>query len=345
MSRVAAAAGINIIEDPTVAFAEFSTIRSALSKDSKNRGDGYSSATAQKFASILATTIPINPKTGQPLSADPLFQLVKRANKAGLDKPTKFDMQHTVDISYVMDWYDRGGTDEVIPLADATAVLNQKRFCFAMMHLNCNQPSDLCHILREGTHVTADTFTVRFSSLKKRDGTQEIEFPTNRDLPTYREPSYLLAVLLSNYHTVAPVEKRGSVPHLLLCKSSDAQRLVPKNPLPQTLCSWLKKDLTAMGYPEINPYSLVKACATENEAMLAKDFDRDGNAIRWKSKRVMYSHYKSDARVWSPMHLREDKDELKSELSESEHFFARSLLLSFQTLWEVARADFAIRYN
>ena len=75
-----------------------------------------------------------------------------------------------------------------------------------------------------------------------------------------------------------------------------------------------------MGYPEINPYSLVKACATENEAMLAKDFDRDGNAIRWKSKRVMYAHYKSDARVWPPMHLREDKDELKSELSESEHY-------------------------
>jgi hypothetical protein len=269
-----------------------------------------------KFASALATTFPLDPMTKTSILDNPLFKFMKSSLKVSQPAPTRFDMNHDLDMSYVWEYLDKDGSDTLIPNETANPHLIQLRLIVSLVHDDQRRGADLGHILRAGCRVIPDFAIVLFSSLKSWTGQHEISYEKNPHNPPHRNTWDLLQAHLANWDTYVPERLRSSVTGLFLGHADNGSMLLPRAVLANTINGWQTKLLRRVGYPEFTAYQIVKACATE---MVSADYVRDDGAsrdgvTRWKSQRVMRRHYvKPNARVWKPIHLREDSHELTGE--------------------------------
>lgn len=262
----------------------------------------------RKYLSALKTTFATEFASINPAIWDTLAQIGKQS----LEGRRTFDMFHTYDPKYVMDFIDRfssTSTDPILSNKDLTPFQLQLRFITLLMALDSRRPADIANLVASKCSISNGTLILHFSSLKKwEDGAHEISYDLDADIPAHQDLREVLQLLLDYRKTLAdPITDS-----LMLQRLPKAEGgLNTSAPTAQTIGTWVYKEvLTPAGFPEFNTYSFVKASTTEQVVKLGET----PSATRWKSQRVAFRHYvKKDARYWLPRHLRENPEELDRE--------------------------------
>ena len=306
--------GIDLFQKPRTALAIFAYERWNRARNSSKLHDRFSETTLKKYASAVSTVIGTCPESGRPLH-ESLKEIIQLAGKQ-LPKPVNVMMNHTFDPEWVWKYLDTLGGDHIISNEQASDFHIQLRFIVAMFAAGNRRGADLAHILWHGCSVndTKQEFTLTFEYLKKwGDGLHSITYEINPIEFGHRDPADHLRELLRRRRQTVHPELDVTCPYLLLCRDPMSNRLTPKNPTPNTIYSWVKKEvLTCAGFEEFSGYDLLKTFVTNDAKLEAKGVH--GMITRWKSPAIKYRHYvKKDAQVWLPRHLREDPEELSSE--------------------------------
>lgn len=198
------AASINIHTDPVAAFAYFAHDRTLKADGTECKHLQFSLATAMKYASALATTFPINPKTKTSILDDPVFKILKSSLKVKLPAPTRFDMDHDLDLSYVWDYLDKDGSDCLVPNDKAHPQLIQLCLAVALIHDDQQCGADCAHAIQSGCHVVSDAAILLFSQLKCWQGIHEIQYEKNPVEVPHWNLWHLLQVHLVNWNKFVP---------------------------------------------------------------------------------------------------------------------------------------------
>jgi hypothetical protein len=337
IQRIAQAAGLDAYQEPVPSWYTYNSHRLAQATSGK-RQDGWSKSTQQKYLSALCTTILIDPVSSAKLTDHPLIKELQQVLSSSLPGRNTFDMEHTLDIQFVLQYTDRFSIDEGAPILSnetLTPFQLQLRLAVLLTVIDSRRPADLEHIVGDLCSTSPGIVNLHFSRLKKQEtGNHLIRYHLEAGLPPHRDLRCVLEQHLSNRQKIATSASLPVAPNLFLCKVSDSTGSLSRRPaISNTIASWLYKHvLVPSGYPEFNAYALVKAAASV-------EYTRDRNEAtpsltRWKSRFVAYRHYiKQGARVWPPAHKRADRDELKSESSNTHTKIYSSHSCR---LWEIA---------
>jgi hypothetical protein len=268
----------------------------------------------------------------------PLMKELQQVLTSTLPGRNTFDMEHTLDIRFVLHYVDRFSIVEGAPVLSnesLTPFQLQLRLAVLLTVIDSRRPADLAHILGDLCTTSPGIVNLFFSRLKKQEtGNHIIRYHIEHGLPAHRDLRCVLELHLSNRRKIASTASLPMAPNLFLCRASDGTgSLTGRLAIPNTIASWLYNHvLVPSGYPEFTAYALVKAAATV-------EYTRDRaeatpSTTRWKSKFVAYRHYiKRNARIWPPAHKRADRDELLSEFYRPRK---EVQLAFFCRLWEIA---------
>ncbi|KAJ3335571.1 hypothetical protein HDU93_005030, partial [Gonapodya sp. JEL0774] len=276
---------------------------------------------SRRLEPLNAAKVPLrphDPKSSATLVNHPLLKELQCVTANVVPGRNAFDMEHTFDPIYILSYIDRFNVDPSSPILSNDEVNPfqlQLRLIVLLVLLDARRPADLTHILSNRCSVRADKVSLFFTELKKQEkGSHVITYAVDPTLPPHRN---LCDILTAHLRNLSQVEDSVTDPSVLIrCKSSDGTgSLIARAATPNTMLSWIQKlVLTPAGFPEFNGYALVKAAATTVPTRSGPG--QEPSVTRWKSKFVAFRHYvKSGARVWPPVHLREDKDELRDLLN------------------------------
>ncbi len=318
MKRELASRGKDFMKDPALGWVEYVGQRAIRARDSNDRKDRFSTATAEKYKTAMCQLLIEDPARPDSLLIDNslLSKNVKGILKKALQAPIRnIKLDHSFDPVHIVNYLDNDGQAELISNADATSILLQLRWIVAMIVYGNRRAADLARVLPLQCKVGASKFDICYEYLKQwGEKPHVVTYERDLTLPSHRDPAALLKEILRRRAQVVSAEDNAIAPYLLLWKSSNGRDLVGKNASANTINRWVSDALSACGLPEFTYYDLLKAVATQDAELIPAG--TVGMNSRWRSAVVFNNHYvKKDARLWLPIHMRDDPEELASEKS------------------------------